>query len=304
VTAAGERRAKDRRWPRWHRWRQSAPVPPALPVAASAFLLAIKAAGAWATGSLALGSAALDSLIDCFVYGASFVARRRGAAPPDSDHAFGHGKYEDLAMLGQGLFLVGAAGALVTAGVERLISHAAPRQTTLGMAVLGASLLVGLLVTPRLERDARRSGSPALKADSRHFRTDLWINGSALLALAVVRWTGWAAIDPVTALLVAAYVFRNASGLVLEALGGLSDRALAPADLRRIEAVVDSFRPEVAGMHGLQTRSSGGRIFISLHLEIPRRTSFVAAHGLIVRVLRAVEKELPRSQVFVHGDPV
>jgi cation diffusion facilitator family transporter len=276
---------------------------PALAIAASFFLLVIKAAGAWATRSLALGAAALDSLIDCFVYGASFVARRRGAAPPDSDHAFGHGKYEDLAMLGQGLFLLGAGGGLVVAGVERLMSPAAPRQTALGMAALGAALLVGLVVTPRLEWAARLTGSPALKADSRHFRADVWINGSALLALAVVRWTGWTPIDPIVALLVAVYVFRSAASLVLEAVGVLSDRALEPAELRRIEAVVSSFRPEIAGMHDLQTRRSGGRVFISLHLEIPRDTSFVAAHDLTVRVLRAVEAELPHSQVFVHGDP-
>ncbi len=277
---------------------------PILPIAASALLVTIKAAGALATGSLALGSAALDSLIDCFIYTASFLARRRGAAPPDSNHAFGHGKYEDLAMLGQGLFLVGAAASLVLVGIERLESLTVPHQTLLGLAVLAASLLVGLLVTPRLERAARQTGSPALKADSRHFRTDLWVNGSALVALAVVRWTGWAPIDPLVALLVAGYVFWNGSRLVLEALGGLSDRSLPAAELRRIAAVVSSFKPEVLGFHDLQTRRSGGRSFISLHLEIPRVTSFAAAHDLTVRVLRAVEEEIPRSEVFVHGDPV
>jgi ferrous-iron efflux pump FieF len=285
-------RRADRRWA------------PLLPVVSSAFLVALKAAGAWTTGSLALGSAALDSLIDCFVYTASLEARRRGAAPPDLNHAFGHGKYEDLAMLGQGLFLAGAASSLVVVGIQRLMSLETPHQTTVGLAVLAASLVLGLLVTPRLERAAEQTGSPALKADSRHFRTDLWVNGSALVALAVVRWTGWAPIDPLVALLVAAYVFRNAAGLVLESVGGLSDRSLPAADLRRIEAVVAAFRPDVAGIHDLQTRRSGGRCFISLHLEIPRSTSFVGAHDLTVRVMRAVERELPRSEVFVHGDPV
>jgi ferrous-iron efflux pump FieF len=277
---------------------------PILPAASSLLLMLIKGGAALATGSLALGSAALDSLVDCFVYSASFVARRRAAAPPDADHAFGHGKYEDLAMLGQGLFLVGAAGGLVAAGVERLVSLELPHQTSLGMAVLAVSLVIGLVITPRLERAAARTGSPALKADSRHFRADLWINGSALVALAVVRWTGWAPIDAAVALLVAAYVLRTAAGLILEACGGLSDRALPAAELRRIEATVATFRPEVAGMHGLQTRRSGGRSFISLHLEIPRATSFVAAHDLTVRVLAAIEREVPRSEVFVHGDPV
>ena len=158
---------------------------PILPIAASALLVTIKAAGAWATGSLALGSAALDSLIDCFIYTASFLAPL-GAAQrlPIPNHAFGHGKYEDLAMLGQGLFLLGAAASLVMVGIERLESLTVPRQTLLGRAVLAASLHVGLLVTPPRERAPRQTGGLTLKADSE--RTSAPISGST-----VRPWSPW-----------------------------------------------------------------------------------------------------------------
>jgi len=120
-----------------------------------------------------------------------------------------------------------------------------------------------------------------------------------------VAWTGWAPADPIVALGVALYVFRVAAGLALESMNVLSDRALPEDELRRIRAVVESFREEgVVGMHDLKTRRGGGQRFIELHLEIPRATSFEDAHALTVRVLRAIERELPRSKVFVHGDPV
>jgi cation diffusion facilitator family transporter len=293
---------------RLHRAEGAMPLDPGrsavLAVAASAFLVALKAVGAWATGSLALGSAALDSLIDCFVYSASFFVRRRSAAPPDSDHTFGHGKFENLAMLGQGLFLMAAAGGLVVAAVQHLLSGGLPHQTWLGVVLLAGSLLVNLFVTPRLERAAKRTGSPSLKADSLHFRTDLWVNGSAMAALLVIGLTGWAPADPLVALAVAALVFRSSAVLVLESLGDLTDRGLPAPVLRRIEEVVGSFAPEVVGMHDLQTRKSGSQSFITLHLEIPRDTSFVAAHEITVRVLQAVEQAVPRSKVFIHGDPV
>jgi ferrous-iron efflux pump FieF len=86
-------------------------------------------------------------------------------------------------------------------------------------------------------------------------------------------------------------------------VGDLSDRGLPPQELDRIRSVVATF-PEVVGMHDLRTRRSGGQRFIELHLEIPISTSFEDAHALMVRVLRAIEAELPRSKVFVHGDPV
>lgn len=276
---------------------------PLLAVGAAAFLVVLKAAAAVATGSLALGSAALDSLVDLFVSGANYLVLRRAAAPPDADHAYGHGKFENIAALFQGVFLLVAGGSLVWAGVNRLVDLTLPRETGWGIAVLAVSILASLLVSRALTRAARQIDSPALKADSLHYETDLWVNGAALVALLVVRWTGWAPADPLVALGVAVLVFRAGGTLVLEALGDLSDRGLPPDELDRIRSVVATF-PEVVGMHDLRTRRSGGQRFIELHLEIPLSTSFEEAHALMVRVLRAIETELPRSKVFVHGDPV
>ncbi|HEX5715493.1 MAG TPA: cation diffusion facilitator family transporter [Thermoanaerobaculia bacterium] len=278
---------------------------PRMAIAAAAFLVVLKVAGAWITGSLALFSAALDSLIDVFVSTANWVVLRRSAAPPDAEHAYGHGKFENLAALGQGLLLAGGAAGLVVTGIRNLDSGAAPRQTGLGMGVLAVSMIVSFLVARHLRRAARSEESPALEADSLHYATDLWVNGAALAALAVVASTGWTPADPIVALGVALYVFRAAAGLILDAMKVLSDRALPEEELRRIREVVESFRPEgVVGMHDLKTRRAGGQRFVELHLEIPRSTSFEDAHALMVRVLRAIERELPRSKVFVHGDPV
>lgn len=278
---------------------------PRAAVAAAAFLVVLKGIGAWITGSLSLGAAALDSLIDVFVSAANWLVLRRSAEPPDAEHAYGHGKFENLAALGQGMFLAAGAAGLVISGVRRLTSGEAPRETGVGVAVLLVSLLVSWLVARHLRRAAREADSPALAADSLHYNTDLWINGAAVAALGVVAWTGWTPADPLVAIGVAVYVFRTATGLVLDALGVLSDRGLPEDELCRIRDVVGSFRGEgVMGMHDLKTRRGGGQRFIELHLEIPRDTSFEDAHDLMVRVLRAIERELPRSKVFVHGDPV
>jgi ferrous-iron efflux pump FieF len=277
---------------------------PLIAVAAAAFLVALKGSAAWTTGSLALGSAALDSLIDVFISGANFLVLRGSARPPDQNHAYGHGKFENLAALGQGVFLVAAASGLVWTGVRQLIEGSAPEQTGWGIVVLAISLAVSFAVARVLGGAARLSGSPALKADSLHYATDLWVNAAALVALAVVRFTGWVAADPLVALIVAGYIFKSGASLALEASGDLSDRGLPAEELLRIQSVVAGFAPEVLGMHDLKTRRSGGQRFIELHLEIPRATSFVDAHDLTVKVLRAVEGALPRSKVFVHGDPV
>lgn len=277
---------------------------PLFAIGAAGFLVALKAAGAHVTGSLALGSAALDSLIDVFMSSANFLVVRKSVAPPDYDHAWGHGKFEDVAALVQGLFLGGAGTLLVVAGIERLISGEVPRRTGVGIGILLLSILVSLVVARRLKAAASETGSPALKADSLHYSTDLWVNGSALLALGVVRWTGWWQADPIVALVVAIYVFRTAASLAMDSLSHLTDRALPEEEIVRIEGVVASFRPDVRGMHDLKTRRSGRQRFIEFHVEIPRATSFERAHDLMVEIIEAVEREFPRSSVTVHGDPV
>lgn len=277
---------------------------PLLAVCLAAFLVALKAVGAWHTRSIALGSAAVDSLLDLCMSGVSYLVVLRANQPPDAEHSYGHGKFESLAALGQGLLLLAAAAGIGVTGVQRLASGEVPGQTAIGIAVLGLSLLASWWISRRLERDAARTGSPALKADGLHYRTDVWVNGAALAALLVVEWTGWAPADPLVALAVAVVVFRSAAGLVWEAVGDLSDRRLPDEEIDRIGAIVDSFKPEVLGMHDLKTRRSGGQRFVELHLEIPRTASFEEAHDLTVQVLRAIESELPRSKVFVHSDPV
>ncbi|HZF10432.1 MAG TPA: cation diffusion facilitator family transporter [Thermoanaerobaculia bacterium] len=274
-------------------------------IAVAGFLMVLKAAASWVTGSLALGSAALDSAVDVFVSTANYFVLRRSVAPPDEDHAYGHGKFESLAALGQGLFLAGGAAGLVIEGVRRFAAAQAPHESVgLGIVVLLVSGVMSLGVARLLRAAGERSGSPAIQADSLHYGTDLWINGAALAALLVVRWTGWWPADPLVALGVAALVLRTAAVLVTGAVGDLSDRGLPPEELARIESVVAGFQPRVVGLHDLKTRRSGRQRFVEIHLEIPKSATFEEAHDLTVEVLRAIERELPRSKVFVHGDPV
>ena len=283
-----------------HRARRT----PLLAAVAAGCLAAVKALGAWLTGSLALVSAALDSVVDLVLSAANYVVVRKSAEPPDEEHAWGHGKFENLASLLQGLILAAAGVGLVAAAVDRLLEGGAPEHTGVGVAILALSLGVGLWVSRHLSRAAAEIDSPALAADSAHYRTDIWVNGGALVALLVVRWTGWWPADPLVAILVAAGVFRTSWRLILDAVQVLTDRALPQEETQVIRRVVASFAPEVLGFHDLRTRRSGPHRFIEMHLEIPRETTFERAHDLIVRVMRTIERELPRSKVTIHGDPV
>ena len=97
-------------------------------LAAAAVLIAAKFAAWIGTGSVALLSSLVDSLVDAAASLVTFFAVRQAAIPPDREHRFGHGKAEPLAALGQAAFLLGSALLLIAEAVRRLVSPGAGRE--------------------------------------------------------------------------------------------------------------------------------------------------------------------------------
>jgi ferrous-iron efflux pump FieF len=292
----------------WRRKRGEAETKRAaarLSVMAAAFLIALKAATGWVTGSISVWASLLDSAMDIFASSINYFAVRAAARPPDEDHRYGHGKAESLAGLFQagvicvsGLFLIGEA-------VSRLMTPRPTEREMFGVATMLVAALVSLLLVARLRDVARETDSPALSADAVHYATDVYTNAAALVALLVVALTNWQPADPLISIAISALIVWSAVAVARDSIDVLMDRRLPVEVDRKIEAVVERFRAEgVRGFHDLRTRRSGSIKFIDLHLEVRREMSLQEGHDLSVRVLRAIEAEIPRSRVQIHTDPV
>ncbi|HEV2708394.1 MAG TPA: cation diffusion facilitator family transporter [Pyrinomonadaceae bacterium] len=275
-----------------------------LSITAAAFLVALKTAAGLLTGSISIWASLLDSAMDIFASTINFLAVRAASRPPDEDHAYGHGKAESLAGLFQALVITVSGAYLIYQAVMRLSAPPVIGHEWVGLTAMLISSLVSIALVARLRRVARKTDSPALRADAVHYASDVYTNAAALLAVAVVALTGWQRADPVLSLAISAYILWSAVGVGHEAIDVLMDRRL-PAEVdEQIAAVVASFREEgVMGFHDLRTRRSGALKFIDLHLEVRREQSLEEAHALTVKVLRAIEREIPRSRVQIHTDP-
>jgi ferrous-iron efflux pump FieF len=120
-----------------------------------------------------------------------------------------------------------------------------------------------------------------------------------------VALTNWQPADPLISIAISALIVWSAVAVARDSIDVLMDRRLPVEVDRKIEAVVERFRAEgVRGFHDLRTRRSGSIKFIDLHLEVRREMSLQEGHDLSVRVLRAIEAEIPRSRVQIHTDPV
>ena len=275
-----------------------------LSLLAAAFLILLKTATGFLTGSISVWASLLDSAMDIFASTINLIAVRAASRPADEDHAYGHGKAESLAGLFQALVIAASGTFLIWEAIHRL---ADPRPTSsewVGIITMLVAIVVSTALVRRLRRVARETESLALRSDATHYASDIFTNSGALLALLIIITTGWQMADPLISLLIAIYILWSAVSVGRESLDVLMDRRL-PADIdERIAEIIRRFRDRgVLGFHDLRTRRSGSQKFIDLHLEVERDQRLEDAHDITVQVLRAIEEEIPRSRVHIHTDP-
>ncbi|WP_339516450.1 cation diffusion facilitator family transporter [Pseudomonas sp. RL_15y_Pfl2_60] len=269
-------------------------------VVALALALA-KAVAWWFSGSVSLLAGLTDSLLDGAASLLNLIAVHYALRPADDDHRYGHGKAEALAGLGQALF-IGASAVLVgVQGVERFINPQPFASEGLGIAVMILSLAVTVALLMFQRHVVKVTGSTAIHADSLHYRSDLLLNSSILMALFLASF-GWLHVDAIFAIGIAFYILWSAISIAREAGAVLMDKELSPDVSEHMHALACAV-PGVLGAHDLRTRVSGTRWFVQLHAELPGDLTLSAAHALCEQVEDAIRAEYPRAEVLVHADP-
>jgi cation diffusion facilitator family transporter len=276
----------------------------ALSIASNALLIAIKLAAGAITGSIAIVTEAVHSLIDLVASVVAFVSVRKADEPADAEHPYGHEKVESLAATIEGLLILVGAGIIVYEATHRLVVGAEVETLGVGIAVMGFSVVANLVVSTVLYRQAKAHDSPALEGDAAHLRADAMTSAGVLVGLAVVELTGNAAFDSITALLVAGAIVTAGIRIVRRSSGVLVDEALPGEEMDRIEAAIAAARtPEVAGYHKLRARRAGRRRYIDLHVQYRSGTSLERAHELAHTMRDSIEAAVPRAEVMIHAEP-
>jgi cation diffusion facilitator family transporter len=276
----------------------------ALSIASNATLIAIKLAAGAITGSIAILTEAIHSLIDLVASVIAFVSVRKADEPADAEHPYGHEKVENLAATIEGMLILVGAGIIVYEATHRLVVGSSVESLGVGIAVMGFSVLANLAVSTVLSRQARAHDSAALAGDSAHLRTDALTSLGVLGGLLLVQITGVVAFDSITALVVAAAIVVAGLRIIRRSSGVLVDEALPGAEMDRIEAAIAATRTEeVAGYHKLRARRAGPRRYVDLHVQYRSGTSLERAHELAHMMRDAIEATLPRAEVLIHVEP-
>jgi cation diffusion facilitator family transporter len=276
----------------------------ALSIASNSILIALKLAAGAITGSIAILTEAIHSLIDLVASVIAFVSVRKADEPADEEHPYGHEKVENLAATIEGILILVGAAVIVYEATHRLAVGASVESLGVGIAVMGFSVLANLFVSGVLYRQARVHESPALEGDAAHLRTDALTSAGVLFGLGLVQLTGIDAFDSITALVVAAAIVSAGINIIRRSSGVLVDETLPDAEMDRIEQAIAAARtPEVAGYHKLRARRAGRRRHIDFHVQYISGTSLERAHELAHEMRDSIEAEIPQAEVLIHAEP-
>ena len=270
-------------------------------VAAALVLLKLWAFGQ--TGALSVAASLADSSMDLMISLGAMAAILYAAKPADEDHAFGHSSAEDLAALGQAVFVAIAAGAIAWGAVARLLSPA-PSQLGaegLGIGIMTVSIGLTLALVWWQGRVARRTGNRVVAADRLHYLGDLLPNIGSIASLWASSRFGLDTIDSVVALGAAAMLGLGALRIGKGAWDALMDRRADPAIVAGIGRIARDW-PGVRGFHDLKTRTAGSRVFVNIHIELDGDQSLRDAHAIGAGLRRAILATYPQADVIVHKD--
>jgi cation diffusion facilitator family transporter len=266
-------------------------------------VLTLKAFAWWVTGSVALYSDAMESIVNVIASGAALYAIRLSHKPADRNHPFGHHKAEYFSAVLEGVLIIVAA-LLILAAVWRVWQAPAPLdQPWMGLAVNGIASAINGVWALILIRTGRSERSPALVADGHHIMTDVVTSVGVIAGLIGAVVTGWTLLDPLLAIVVAINILWQGWKVIGSSVAGLMDMAVDSDEAAHIRNIISTNCRGALEVHDLKTRIAGRATFIEFHLVVDADMSVGESHVICDRIEDALKAEIPSVRVTIHVEP-
>ena len=254
------------------------------------------------SGSIALLSDALESIVNILASFMMYWSIRMSDKPPDKSHPYGHQKVENLSCAIEGILVLLAAVMIARAALGRI-------NNPVELVGLDTAMVLSLVATAGngalswiLMRASKETGSMALEGDAKHLLSDVLSSGGVVVGLFIGQQLNIPILDPVMALIVSAMVLKMGVELVFKAGGELMDES-CPETEEQVRAVMDRHQHRFVDYHDLKTRKSGDKVYAELHLSVDGQMSVQEAHDFTDHLEEDLEKEVPNVVITIHVEP-
>jgi len=271
-------------------------------VGVATVLLVAKGWAAYQTDSTAMLGSLADTALDVIASLTTLMGVRIAAMPADHDHRFGHGKAEALVALAQVVLISVSAIGIAVRAVDRLINGARTQAMGDGIAVSILAIALTFVLLWYQRQVIARTGSVAIKTDNVHYKSDLMLNGSVIVALLLEQALHVAGADALFGIGIALWLMWGAFRASREAVAQLMDQEWPEDERQQFLAAATSY-PELQGLHDLRTRKSGTLRFVQFHVWVPADWTVQEAHDRLDAVEEELQQRFPGTEILIHVDP-
>ena len=266
-------------------------------------VLGLKFLAWYVTGSIALYSDALESIVNVVTAVVALIAVRLAQRPADAALPYGYYKAEYFSAVVVGVMIIVAAILILREAYFGFKSPELPQSPAQGLVISAVATVINLVWAQVLLRYGRKALSPAIEADGKHLMTDVVSTIGVLLGLGLVLLTGWAILDPILAALVALNILWSGWGVIRDSVGGLMDVAVLPETQKTIREVIAGNAEGAIEAHDIRTRQAGKMTFIDFHLVVPGSMSVDDAHSICDGIEAKLRQAVPNVQITIHVEP-
>ncbi|HNX87402.1 MAG TPA: cation diffusion facilitator family transporter [Bacteroidales bacterium] len=271
-----------------------------LSVVSNTTLIVVKVIAGLLSGSVSIISEAIHSLMDLVASVVAFFSVRISDTPADENHPYGHGKFENISGVVEALLIFVAAFWIIYEAVKKIVHPEPVESIGIGLAVMILAAVVNTIVSRKLYRVARETGSVALEADALHLKTDVYTSAGVAVGLALLWITDFHLIDPIIAIFVALLILRESFELFNRAYSPLLDSALPAKEVEQIAAIIRSHCTDRMSFHNLRSRKAGNFRYIDFHLNLDPSLTVGAAHAICDQIEEDIKQVIPQTEVTIH----
>ncbi|OAM75060.1 cation diffusion facilitator family transporter [Devosia elaeis] len=266
-------------------------------------VLGLKVLAWWLTGSVALYSDALESIVNVVTAIVALIAVRLAQRPADAALPYGYHKAEYFSAVVVGVMIIVAAILILREALYGFLEPEMPEAPVQGLVISAFATIINLVWAQVLIRQGRKARSPAIEADGQHLMTDVVSTVGVLVGLALVYLTGFAQLDAILAALVALNILWSGWGVIRDSVGGLMDVAVPPDIQKTIRDVIANNADGAIEAHDIRTRQAGKMTFIDFHLVVPGAMSVDDAHSICDGIEAKLREAVDDAQITIHVEP-
>ncbi|MBP0727133.1 cation transporter [Bacillus sp. RG28] len=275
----------------------------ALSIFSNSFIIILKLGAGIFTGSVAVISEAIHSSLDLVASVIAYFSVKISNRPPDKDHPYGHGKFENISGTIETLLIFIAGIWIICESINKILHPTPMKLPLIGVIVMLIGAALNWKIGKIVQRVGKESGSVAMQSNALHLLTDVYSSIGVGISLVLVSLTGWEILDALIGIGIALYLMKESIELGRKAFSPLLDAGLSDEELETIKGVLAKFKNQYIEYHNLRTRRSGAEEHVDFHLVLPSSTSIEDAHNLCNEIENELSNALFNPNILIHVEP-